>query len=83
MKRSLVLMLVVSLLFSCGQSEEGVGIVVKLDYDLPENGSVALLELTETGLTPVDTFELIGDREFYLSVDVTKESFYRLVLMPG
>jgi len=79
MKKSLLFIIVVSLVISCGKSHEG-NMLVKGNIDGLKKGTLYLQKIKDTLLITVDSIQLKGESNFILSDNVESPEMYYITL---
>jgi hypothetical protein len=79
MKKILLLVIVVSIVISCGKSHEG-SMLVKGNIDGLKKGTVYLQKYVDTTLMPVDSVQLNGESDFILADDVSNAELYYITI---
>ena len=79
MKKSLLFIIVISLVISCGKSHEG-NMLVKGNIDGLKKGTLYLQKIKDTLLITVDSIQLKGESNFILSDNVESPEMYYITL---
>lgn len=79
MKKLLPLLIVLSLVISCGKSHQGT-MLVKGNIDGLKKGTIYLQKYVDTLLVSVDSIQLDGDSNFILADDIISPEIYYLAI---